>query len=130
MFYQLRDVSPPFFSKMANKLTAEERNQVAFKYEKCNSVIEVQRWWRKTNGKYTHFHYRTMWNCHERLLNTSSSANQQKRPKTKKIQTTRKQWHNKRCSDVTPKKSLRQFWNGSVNWMFLSQRYLKLLKKN
>ena len=93
---------------MANKLTAEERTQVAFKYEKCNSVIGVQRYLRKTYGNHTNVHYRTIWNCHEILLNKGSSANRQKWPKTNKSKQPQNIDTIRDILNVSPEKSVRQ----------------------
>ena len=93
---------------MANKLTAEERNQVAFKYERCNSVIEVQRWWRKTHGNHTNLNYRTIRNCHERLLHTGSSANRKRQPKTNKSKRAENIDTIREILNESPEKSVRQ----------------------
>ena len=69
---------------MSNKFTVQERTQIAFKFETCKSVVGVQRWRRQIHGRNAKLNKRTIYACHERLVQTGTSFNQKKQTKLSK----------------------------------------------
>ena len=55
-------------SKMAGRLTVQERAQIAARYEVWRSIVEVQRWWRTINGRHAQIDPRMIKNCHAKLM--------------------------------------------------------------
>ena len=93
---------------MANKFTLQERTQIALKFEVCQSVIAVQRWWRQLHGRHAIINPHTIHACHDKLVTTGSSGNRERRTKRSKA----KEDHNiatvRDILQVTPEKSTRQ----------------------
>ena len=50
-------------TKMAGRLTVQERAQIAARYEEWNSVVSVQRWWRTVQGRNATICQETIKNC-------------------------------------------------------------------
>jgi len=71
-------------TKMAGRLTIQERAQIAPRYEVWNSVVAVQRWWRTVKGRNATIRQKTIKNCHSKLLTTGSVRDSRKsgRPST------------------------------------------------
>src|SRR5215475_11863898 len=59
-------------TKMAGRLTAQERAQIAARYDVWNSVAAVQIWWRTVKGRNATIRQKTIKNCHSKLLTTGS----------------------------------------------------------
>ncbi|PSN46152.1 hypothetical protein C0J52_20931 [Blattella germanica] len=57
---------------MADRLTVQQRTQIAARYEVWNSVVLVQRWWRNINGGNATIRPETIKNCHRKLMTTGS----------------------------------------------------------
>ncbi|PSN40078.1 hypothetical protein C0J52_18239 [Blattella germanica] len=53
---------------MADRLTVQQRAQIAARYEVWNSVLLVQRWWRNMNGVNATIRPETIKNCHRKLM--------------------------------------------------------------
>ena len=71
-------------TKMAGRLTVQERAQFAARYEVWNSVVAVQRLWRTVKGRNATIRQETIKNCHSKLLTTGSVMDAQRsgRPST------------------------------------------------
>ena len=59
---------------MANRITVQERAQVAARYEVWRSVVQVQRWWRAEHGPRATLDPKTIKNCHATLLDIRRSG--------------------------------------------------------
>ena len=71
-------------TKMAGRLTVQEKAQIAARYEVRNSVDAVQRWWRTVKGRNATIRQEIIKNCHSKLLTTGSVTDSRKsgRPST------------------------------------------------
>ena len=65
-------------TKMAGRLTVQERAQIAARYEVWRSIVEVQRWWRTTKGRHAQIDPKTIKNCHAKLMITGSGSDTQR----------------------------------------------------
>jgi len=52
-------------TKMAGRLTVQERAQIAARYEEWNSVVAVQRWWLTVKGRNATIRQETIKNSFE-----------------------------------------------------------------
>ena len=59
-------------TKMAGRMTVQERAQIAARYEVRNSVVAVQRWWCTVKGRSATIRPETIKNCHSKLMSTGS----------------------------------------------------------
>ena len=75
---------------MAERLTLQERAQLAAQYEVWQSVVRVQRWWRTIHGPRAQVDPKTIKNCHSKLMTTGSVADVRRRggPSTSRAQET------------------------------------------
>jgi hypothetical protein len=67
-----REAARAMATKMAGRLTTQERAQIASRYEVWNSVVAVQRWWCTMKGGHATVRQETIKNCHSKLLTTGS----------------------------------------------------------
>jgi hypothetical protein len=65
-------------TKMAGRLTLQERAQIAARYEVWGCIVQVQRWWRTIKGKHAQIDPKTIKNCHKKLMTTGSVADTQR----------------------------------------------------
>lgn len=75
---------------MAQRLTLQERAQLASRYEVWQSVVRVQRWWRTIHGPRAQVDPKTIKNCHAKLMTTGSVVDVRRsgRPSTSTTQET------------------------------------------
>ena len=69
---------------MTGRLTVKEGAQIAARYEVWNSMVAVQRWWRKVKGRNNTIRPETIKNCLSKFLTTGSvtDARRSGRPST------------------------------------------------
>ena len=65
-------------TKMAGRLTVQERAQIAARYEVWRSIVDVQRWWRTIKGRHAQIDPTTTKNSHVKLMTTGSLTDTQR----------------------------------------------------